>query len=69
MVEVFKTNVQEKLHADDILKLINSSFPGNRINFDLEDCDRILRIEGDLFCPDEITALMNQHGFQCTVLE
>ncbi|RYE25575.1 MAG: hypothetical protein EOP51_03645 [Sphingobacteriales bacterium] len=69
MVEVFKTNVQEQVHAADLVTLFHRRFPGNRINFDLEDCDRILRIEGDVFCSDTIKALMNEQGFQCAVLE
>lgn len=70
MVEVFKTNVQEQSHAAELIALFNSYFPGSRINFDLEDCDKILRIEGGgALHPSKIMLLMNEHGFDCTVLE
>ena len=46
MVEVFKTNVEEIVQAKKIIELLLEHFPGNRINFDLHDCDKILRVEG-----------------------
>lgn len=45
-VEVFKTNVQQQRQAAWLLGLLNRQFPLCRINFDLDDCDRILRVEG-----------------------
>ena len=46
MIEIFKTNVQNKTQARSILNLLKSSFTEARINFDLSDCDKILRVEG-----------------------
>ncbi len=43
-VEVFKTNVTDS-SADVALGWLQSLLPDARITFDLEDCDRILRIE------------------------
>lgn len=45
MVEVFKTNVQERNEATKIIQTLLEHFPNHIINFDLEDCDNILRIE------------------------
>lgn len=45
MVEVFKTNVTSERKARQVLHLINRKFPSYKVNFDLEDCDNILRIE------------------------
>ena len=45
MVEVFKTNVNECSIAEKILFRIRKVFPDYDPNFDLEDSDRILRIE------------------------
>lgn len=45
MVEIFKTNVGSNSESKIILRLLSKSFPGYKINFDLDDCDRILRIE------------------------
>ena len=45
MVEVFKTNVHNRSQAEWLLVQIHKAFPYYRANFDLEDCDRILRVE------------------------
>ncbi|PWT95525.1 MAG: hypothetical protein C5B52_17690 [Bacteroidetes bacterium] len=69
MVEVFKTNVEEKVQASFIITLLKGHFPEARINFDLTDCDRILRLEGDDLITYKVVHLVNEQGFYCTVLE
>ena len=44
MVEVFKTNVVSRGQAALLLQQIHKRFPAYRANFDLQDCDRILRV-------------------------
>lgn len=68
MVEVFKTDVG-KAQALTLLALLESTFPHFRINFDLEDCDRVLRVEGQNICCDTIISLLNRHGCYCAILE
>ena len=68
MVEVFKTNVQEHM-AIALLGALSAAFPHCRINFDLEDCDRILRVEGSNICNETIIQLLNAHEFHCEVLD
>jgi hypothetical protein len=46
MVEVFSTNVADPEQAKHLVKTIQKTFQGYRANFDLADCDRILRIQG-----------------------
>lgn len=69
MVEVFKTNVQEKNEAQEIINLLMSKFPGSKINFDLHDCDRILRIESRHVSAREVVDLVLQNGFHCDILD
>jgi hypothetical protein len=69
MVEVFKTNVAEVSHADAIVEILQQYFPGNRINFDLEDCDKVLRIEGKNFAAVKVMRVVHEHGFVCEELE
>ncbi len=69
MVEVFKTNVQEHDHAAELTALFTRCYPGHRINFDLEDCDRVLRIEGNTFHPGHIVSMMHEHGYECSIME
>jgi hypothetical protein len=45
MVDVFKTNIQDSQVAENILQELKKHFPNALINFDLNDCDNILRIE------------------------
>jgi hypothetical protein len=69
MVEIFKTNVENIKQAKRILMLLNSRFPKLRINFDLEDCDRILRVEGETIQADKIAKLVRSLGYQCEIWE
>ena len=43
-VDVFKTTVKREEDAAEIINLLKDYFPHHRISFDLEDCDKILRI-------------------------
>lgn len=49
MVEVFKTNVEELYVANMLIEQMQKEFPAYKVNFDLSDCDRILRVE----CADD----------------
>ncbi|MEO6167000.1 MAG: hypothetical protein ABIO46_06995 [Chitinophagales bacterium] len=44
MIEVFKTNVTHPLQASLLIDRIHNAFKEYTANFDLEDCDHILRI-------------------------
>jgi len=69
MIEVFKTNVDEACHAKNVIALLLQHFPGTRINFDLLDCDKILRVEGENFAVEKVVSLVTENGFNCIVLE
>lgn len=69
MVEVFKTNVTNKSAAKDITADLYRLFPKGRINFDLEDCDKILRVETEELIPEEVTGILQCRGYLCEVLE
>jgi hypothetical protein len=45
-VEVFKTSVEHSNEAKELLKILQTHFPECSFNFDLDDCDRILRAQG-----------------------
>lgn len=68
MVEVFKTDVQKQNQANILLTLLCRDYPAFRINFDLDDCDKILRIEGENVMPGEIIELLNSNGHECEIL-
>lgn len=69
MVEVFKTNVMQRRQAKALLVILETQFPWFRINFDLEDCDKILRVEGKDIQHEKIIALVTGNGYQCEILD
>jgi hypothetical protein len=69
MIEVFKTNVEKARDAQKLIALLQNHFPCSKINFDLHDCDKIMRVEGNDFVPLKIVRILNERGFVCSVLE
>jgi len=68
IVEVFKTNVQHPELAEQIISILRRRLPVSRINFDLEDCDKILRVEGVQICVETIIEILSSRGLACEVL-
>lgn len=69
VVEIFKTNVQKESDRDYVVTMMQKQFPECKINFDLEDCDKILRVEGfDLQC-DSVVSHVAGLGYTCVRLE
>jgi hypothetical protein len=62
MIEIFKTNVSNKKLAAKILRTLRARLPGCVFNFDLEDCDRILRVQSDgmPLCLNEIIIVVEE---------
>ena len=69
MIEVFQTNVQDVSEAKKIVEMLTSQFPGSKINFDLDDCDKVLRVEGQDFLTGKIMLLVKENGFACSILD
>jgi len=69
MVEVFKTNVQKKRQGKMLLCILSKAFPSFEINFDLSDCDKVLRVKGDTIESLKIMALVKEYGYKCELLD
>ena len=69
MVEVFKTNVDLVEQSDIICARLLNLFPNLQINFDLDDCDRILRVQGKMIQVHKIISELKPIGFACEVLD
>lgn len=71
MVEVFKTNVKESYQASMLLAQIHIHFHDYTANFDLEDCDKILRVKCSRgkVRPSHIIELLKDFEFQAEVLQ
>ncbi|MEJ7645732.1 MAG: hypothetical protein WKF87_14150 [Chryseolinea sp.] len=70
MIEVFKTNVNDRIHAAMIVTKIQENFLLYEANFDLQDCDRILRVKsmfGSINSHDVIQ-FIHESGFRAEVL-
>lgn len=70
MIEVFKTNVKDSKQAEALVKKIHRQFPASKANFDLEDCDNILRVEcaGLTLDATAIIEVVKQGGYHAEVL-
>jgi predicted RNA-binding protein YlqC (UPF0109 family) len=69
MVEVFKTSVQSHHDAITLKEILLKEFPGIQINFDLEDCDKVLRTEGNNVPASSVIQIVKTEGFNCEILE
>jgi hypothetical protein len=69
MVFVFKTSVQNQSHASKLKPLLDKAIKKGKWNFDIEDCDKILRIESKADITETVIRLLNQNGFDCAELE
>ncbi|MHA4845402.1 hypothetical protein ACX0G7_14615 [Flavitalea antarctica] len=69
MVEVFKTTVSDSYYAKLLLTKIHARFPFYLANFDLTDCDRILRVQSPgVIDIQQILSIVRGFGYQATVL-
>ena len=69
MVETFKTDVQKKTQSKMLLSILSETFPSFKINFDLSDCDKVLRVKGDNVEALRIMMLVKEYGFTCEILD
>lgn len=69
MVEVFITNVESSEKAKDVIQEFEIEFPEYEVNFDLEDRDKILRIESGNINTEKIVEILNRKNVECKILE
>jgi hypothetical protein len=69
MIFVFKTSVKSKKQIKAFKPQIDNILPKVKWNFDLDDCDKILRIESEENVVCEIQKLLNIHHFYCEELD
>lgn len=68
-VLVFKTNVRYKKHINEVADQLDQFTDINRWNFDLQDKDKILRVEAADLSPQVIENTLRQAGYYCKELE
>ena len=69
-VEVFSTSVTSIEKGEFLLGKLQQEFPYYEINFDLEDCDNILRVEsvGGNLDSARIISFMEKYGEKIRIL-
>ena len=68
-VLVFKTSVTQQEQVSKVSALLTSIPHIKRWNFDLDDCDRILRVITDRVLPRHVETVLQTAGFNCQELE
>lgn len=69
-VLVFRTSVQHRAQVELLRPQLDLLLQGGgEWNFDLEDCDRILRVNSPELVHGRVKALLERSGFTCTELE
>ena len=69
MIHVFKTSVKTKMQVKKIKPHFDKILPKAKWNFDLEDIDKILRIDSEENIVLKITDLLLHHNYSCEELE
>ena len=65
MVEVFKTSISNAHDAIQMLEILHGFFPTYHFNFDLHDCDNILRVEASEVNHEGVTEILHQNDSFC----
>ena len=67
-VLIFKTNVTTPRQANRLQPLLSALADIKQYNFDLEDCDKVLRIVSSRIEPQTIRYILQVAGFMCEEL-
>ena len=68
MIYVFKTSVKTKRLVQQLKPFLDHSLQQSKWNFDLDDCDKILRIESTTEISEAVNKLLKANGFDCEEL-
>jgi hypothetical protein len=68
-VLVFVTNISNRRLVNKVQPLLTAVKAIAQWNFDLQDCDHILRIEADNLSPRQVEAMLQTAGFDCYELD
>lgn len=68
MIYVFKTSVKKKKAIKELASKLEHFIPNSKWNFDLEDCDKILRIDSQFEVRETTIKLLQDNGYKCEEL-
>lgn len=69
MIFVFKTSVNSNMQIEKLKPHMENILPNAKWNFDLEDIDKILRVDSDENVVLVIIELLTIHNYSCEELE
>lgn len=69
MIYVFKTSVKTENDIRKLMQYLDELLPDAKWNFDLDDCDNILRIDSRDDISESVTTLLLVSGFDCEELQ
>lgn len=64
-IEIFRTTVDCPKTAYCLVLRLQEAFPYAKCNFDLDDCDRILRVDSPVVIVEAIAQQMQAWGYRC----
>jgi len=67
-ISIYKTNITSKAKIKKVKPLLDALLHNARWNFDLADCDKILRIESPKNTSHSIIKALHNAGFECEEL-
>lgn len=68
MILIYQTSVNTKRKIKSLTPFLNNLLQISNWNFDLDDCDNILRIESNKNISEQIIELLDKKGFKCIEL-
>lgn len=66
---VFKTNLTDAGHINNVMPVLNHHPHIRQWNVDLHDCDNILRVVSENIPAAEVEQLLNEAGYFCRELQ
>ena len=67
MISVFKTSVSNESDIEILKPLLDTQLENSKWNFDLEDCDNILRIDSLNEVVEQTIKLLKDYGLCCLI--
>lgn len=69
MVEVFKTDIEDISLAEKVKFKLSELMPDSLVSFDLEDCDRVLRVQAKTICPATVMEALKKEKINCEIMD
>ncbi|SEW53535.1 hypothetical protein [Chitinophaga arvensicola] len=70
MLGIFRTNITTVQDRNNVINAISAQFAINACSVDLEDCDKVLRIDSPQSLTEQtIIDFVSLMGFNCAILD